>query len=86
MWVLDNVIVLVLLEELNELLMLMFLILFGVQVVELDLDEICDKLEKQVGLILYGGYLGEQFIIVVDLSEGEVVIVCEGVGDIMFFQ
>ena len=62
------------------------LILPGAQVAESDPDEIRDKLEKQVGLILHGGYLGEQPTTVVDLSEGEAVIVREGAGDITPFQ
>lgn len=82
----DNAIALALLEELNEPLMSTSLILPGEQVAESDPDEIRDKLEKQVGLILHGGYLGEQPTTVVDLSEGEAVIVREGAGDITPFQ
>ena len=82
----DNAIALALLEELNEPLMSTSLILPGAQVAESDPDEIRDKLEKQVGLILHGGYLGEQPTTVVDLSEGEAVIVREGAGDITPFQ
>ena len=82
----DNAIALALLEELNEPLMATSLILPGAQVAESDPDEIRDKLEKQVGLILHGGYLGEQPTTVVDLSEGEAVIVREGAGDITPFQ
>ncbi|BBO27063.1 threonylcarbamoyl-AMP synthase [Alteromonas sp. I4] len=82
----DNTIALALLEELNEPLMSTSLILPGAQVAESDPDEIRDKLEKQVGLILHGGYLGEQPTTVVDLSEGEAVIVREGAGDITPFQ
>ena len=82
----DNAIALALLEELNEPLMSTSLILPGAQVAESDPDEIRDKLEKQVGLILHGGYLGEQPTTVVDLSEGEAVIVREGAGEITPFQ
>ena len=82
----DNAMALALLEELNEPLMSTSLILPGAQVAESDPDEIRDKLEKQVGLILHGGYLGEQPTTVVDLSEGEAVIVREGAGDITPFQ
>ena len=82
----DNAIALALLEELNEPLMSTSLILPGAQVAESDPDEIRDKLEKQVGLILHGGYLGEQPTTVVDLSEGEAIIVREGAGDITPFQ
>lgn len=82
----DNAIALALLEELNEPLMSTSLILPGAEVAESDPDEIRDKLEKQVGLILHGGYLGEQPTTVVDLSEGEAIIVREGAGDITPFQ
>ncbi len=82
----DNAIALALLEELNEPLMSTSLILPGAEIAESDPDEIRDKLEKQVGLILHGGYLGEQPTTVVDLSEGEAIIVREGAGDITPFQ
>lgn len=77
----DNVIALALLEELDEPLMSTSLILPGQSVAESDPDEIRDKLEKQVGLIIHGGYLGEQPTTVIDLSEDEPVVVREGSGD-----
>ncbi|GGF82350.1 L-threonylcarbamoyladenylate synthase [Alteromonas lipolytica] len=77
----DNVIALALLEELNEPLMSTSLILPGQSLAESDPDEIRDKLEKQVGLIIHGGYLGEQPTTVIDLSEDEPVVVREGSGD-----
>ncbi|MDC8831734.1 L-threonylcarbamoyladenylate synthase [Alteromonas gilva] len=77
----DNIIALALLEELNEPLMSTSLILPGQQVAESDPDDIRDKLEKQVGLIIHGGYLGEQPTTVIDLSDGEPVVVREGRGD-----
>lgn len=81
----DNHIALALLEELGEPLMSSTLILPGEQVAESDPDEIRDKLEKQVGLIIHGGYLGEQPTTVIDMSEGEAEIVREGNGDISPF-
>lgn len=77
----DNVIALALLEELDEPLMSTSLILPGQSLAESDPDEIRDKLEKQVGLIIHGGYLGEQPTTVIDLSEDEPVVVREGSGD-----
>ena len=48
---------------------------------ESDPDVIRDNLEKQVGLIIHGGYIGEQPTTVVDLSEDTPVIVRHGTGD-----
>jgi len=81
----DNHIALALLEELGEPLMSCTLILPGESMAESDPDEIRDKLEKQVGLIIHGGYLGEHPTTVIDLSEGDAQIVREGNGDITPF-
>ena len=77
----DNAIALASLEELGEPMMSTTLILPNEIVAESDPDEIRDKLEKQVGLIIHGGFLGEQPTTVVDLSEGEPVIIRQGSGD-----
>ncbi|WP_166425276.1 L-threonylcarbamoyladenylate synthase [Paraglaciecola sp. 20A4] len=77
----NNPIALALLEELGEPMMSTTLILPNAIVAESDPDEIRDKLEKQVGLIIHGGFLGEQPTTVVDLSEGEPVIIRQGSGD-----
>lgn len=77
----DNTIALQLLETLGEPLMSTTLILRGEDVAEFDPDEIRDKLEKQVGLIIHGGYLGEQPTTVVDLSDGDAEIIRYGSGD-----
>ncbi|MDU4311500.1 MAG: L-threonylcarbamoyladenylate synthase [Klebsiella michiganensis] len=42
-------------------------------------------LEKQVDLIIHGGYLGQQPTTVIDLTEDAPVVVREGVGDVMPF-
>jgi tRNA threonylcarbamoyl adenosine modification protein (Sua5/YciO/YrdC/YwlC family) len=81
----DNAIALKLLEELDEPLMSTTLILPGEKVAESDPDAIRDKLEKQVGLIIHGGYLGEQATTVIDMSEDEFTIIREGSGDITPF-
>lgn len=81
----DNAIALALLEELAEPLMSTTLILPGEQMAESDPDAIRDKLEKQVGVIIHGGYLGEQPTSVLDLSEGDVQVVREGSGELSPF-
>ena len=57
------------------------LILPGKQMAESDPDEIRDRLEKQVGLIIHGGYLGEDPTTIVDFSEGNAEVIREGSGD-----
>lgn len=81
----ENHIALALLEELGEPLMSSTLILPGKDVAESDPEEIRDALEKQVGLIIHGGYLGEQPTSVIDMSEGDVSLIREGSGDISVF-
>lgn len=77
----DNPIALALLAELGEPLMSTTLILPGKVLAESDPEEIREQLERRVGLIIHGGYLGEQPTTVIDLSEGEMVILREGSGD-----
>lgn len=77
----DNAIALAILEELGEPLMSTTLILPNADVAESDPDEIRDKLERRVGLIIHGGYLGEQATTVIDMSEGESTIIRHGSGD-----
>lgn len=78
----SNTIALQLLEELGEPLMSTTLLLPGEEVAESDPDEIRDKLERQVGLIIHGGYLGEQPTTVIDMSEGDSEIMRHGAGDV----
>ena len=82
----DNAIALALLEELGEPLMTTSLILPGKETAEFDPEEIRDHLEKQVDLIINGGYLGEAPSTVIDFSDGEPIIIREGAGDISPFQ
>lgn len=77
----DNPIALAVLAELGEPLMSTTLILPGKVLAESDPEEIREQLERRVGLIIHGGYLGEQPTTVIDLSEGEMVILREGSGD-----
>lgn len=81
----DNAIALQLLEELGEPLMSTTLILPGESQAEFDPDAIRDKLERQVGLIIHGGYLGEQPTSVIDMSDGDCVIIRQGSGDTSVF-
>lgn len=81
----DNAIALQLLEELGEPLMSTTLILPGAEMAESDPEAIRDRLEKQVGLIIHGGFLGEQPTSVIDMSEGGAVILREGSGDTSVF-
>lgn len=81
----DNIIALQLLEELGEPLMSTTLILPGEEHAEFDPDEIREKLERQVGLIIHGGYLGEQPTSVIDMSEGDSAVIREGSGDTSVF-
>ncbi|MBC3764669.1 L-threonylcarbamoyladenylate synthase [Neptunicella marina] len=82
----DNAIALALLEELGEPLMSTSLILPGNSMAESDPDEIRDKLEKQVDLIIHGGYLGEHLTTVIDMSEGYAEVIREGSGDPGIFE
>lgn len=77
----DNNIALAILEELGEPLMSTTLILPGSDMAEFDPDEIREKLERQVGAIVHGGYLGEQPTTVVDMSEEDYRIIRTGSGD-----
>ncbi|WP_354625132.1 L-threonylcarbamoyladenylate synthase [Psychromonas sp. MME2] len=81
----DNAIALALLAELGEPLMTTSLILPGSQSTEFDPEDIRDKLENRVDLILNGGYLGESPTTVIDFSDDEVVILREGAGDVSPF-
>nr|WP_136251932.1 L-threonylcarbamoyladenylate synthase [Ningiella ruwaisensis] len=76
-----NNIALAILEELGEPLMSTTLILPNAIVAESDPDEIRDKLEKLVGVIIHGGYLGEQPTTVIDMSEGGTTVMRYGSGD-----
>ena len=82
----DNNIALALLEELGEPLMSSSLLLPGDEFSESDPDEIRERLEKHVDLVIHGGYLGEKPTSVIDFSEGEAHILREGEGDVSQFQ
>jgi tRNA threonylcarbamoyl adenosine modification protein (Sua5/YciO/YrdC/YwlC family) len=81
----NNKIALALLEELNEPLMSTSLLLPGDEFAESDPEEIRDKLEHQVDLIIHGGYLGEKPTSVIDFSDDEPVVIRDGEGDVSLF-
>lgn len=81
----DNAIALALLEALGEPMMSTSLILPGHDGTEFDPEEIRDKLESSVELIINGGYLGEQATTVIDYSEGEPKLARQGAGDASSF-
>ena len=62
------------------------LILPGEQYTEADPDEIRDRIEKQVDLIIHGGYLPEQATTVIDLSDDDIEILRVGCGDTKPFE
>ncbi|GAB55288.1 tRNA threonylcarbamoyladenosine biosynthesis protein [Glaciecola punicea ACAM 611] len=82
----NNAIALAILEELGEPLMSTTLILPNAAMAETDPEQIRDKLEKRIGLIVHGGYLGEQPTTVIDMSEGETTIIRRGSGDPSQFE
>lgn len=82
----NNKIALALLEELKEPLMSASLLLPGDTFAESDPELIRERLEKQVDLVIHGGFLGEKPTSVVDFSEGEPVVLREGEGDVSQFQ
>ena len=78
----DNNIALALLDELGEPLMSTSLIMPDADYAESDPDTIRDMLEKQVDLVIHGGYLGEKPTTVVDFTdEGEIMVIREGEGN-----
>lgn len=81
----DNTIALALLEALGEPMMSTSLILPGNEGTEFDPEEIRDKLENSVDLIINGGYLGEQATTVIDYSDDEPKLVRQGAGDASSF-
>ena len=81
-----NKIALDLLMELGEPLMSSSLLLPGDEFAESDPDEIRQRLEKQVDLVIHGGYLGEKPTSVIDFSEGEPNILRYGEGDTSQFE
>lgn len=82
----NNQIALDLLEALGEPLMSTSLILPGNETTESNPEDIRDKLEHAVDVILDGGYLGEQPTTVIDFSDGDQQVSRIGSGDPTPFQ
>ncbi len=77
----DNQIALALLSTLGEPILSCSLMLPGEEnVTQSDPEEIRDRLEKQVDLIIHGGYLGAEPTTVVDLTNDTPIIIREGSG------
>ncbi|MTD39573.1 threonylcarbamoyl-AMP synthase [Erwinia sp. CPCC 100877] len=82
----SNPIALALLGALNEPMLSTSLMLPGSEFTESDPEEIKDRLEKQVDLIIHGGHLGQKPTTVVDLTEASPVVLREGMGDVTPFR
>jgi len=81
----DNAIAQAILEQLGEPLMSSTLMLPGNDLPETEPDEIMDKLDKQVDLIVDGGHCGYEPTSVVELLEEIPVVARQGKGDISHF-
>ncbi|MGY6089616.1 L-threonylcarbamoyladenylate synthase [Avibacterium paragallinarum] len=82
----DNQIALALLNTLGDPILSCSLMLLGEAfITQSDPEEIRDRLEHQVDLIINGGYLGQEPTTVVDLTENTPVILREGSGSISPF-
>ncbi len=78
--VVENEIVRELLEELGQPLMSSTLILPGKDMPETDAEDVRDALEKQVDLIIDGGYCGFEPTTVINMVENPPVLVRQGKG------
>lgn len=81
----DHKIAQALLAELAEPLMISSLILPGRDFTEADPEEMRERLERQVDLILHGGILPANPTTVIDLSDDTAQVIREGAGDIRPF-
>ena len=77
--------VLALLAELNEPLLTSTLILDGDEIPQNDADSIREVLEKQIDLVIDAGPCGVEMTTVINLSEGEPVLVRSGKGSLAPF-
>jgi tRNA threonylcarbamoyl adenosine modification protein (Sua5/YciO/YrdC/YwlC family) len=82
----DNLIALALLEALEAPIMSTSLVMPDEEFAESDPEHIRDILENSVDAIIHGGYLAENQTTVIDMSDGDMVIVREGAGDISSFE
>ncbi len=80
----DHIVVQALLAELGEPMMTSTLEFPDIDMYELDIDDVVDKIGNQVDVIIDAGYCAQEPSTVVDLSEGEVNIIRQGAGEIDF--
>lgn len=81
----DNKILLAILDELNEPLMSTSLIMPGDELPLSDPYDIRQMLENSLDLVIDGGYCGFEATTVLDLTDEEVVLLRQGVGDASAF-
>lgn len=81
----DHPVVRALLEELREPLLTSSLILAGEELPMCDAEEIRDRLEHELDLVIEAGACGPQVTTVIDLSSGAPVLVREGRGSLAPF-
>lgn len=81
----DYPVVAALLQELNEPILTSTLLLPGEDLPLTDPDEIRDRLEKQVDLVIEAGFCGPEATTVIDLTSGAPVLVRAGRGDLAPF-
>ena len=81
-----NTLVLTLLESLGEPLMSSTLIMPGENMPLVEPQDIHERLGNQVDLVIDGGHCGHEPTTVVDLSEGEPIVLRAGLGDVSPFQ
>ena len=82
----DNQIALDLLKVLGEPILSCSLMLPNEEhITQSDPEEIRERLERQVDLIIHGGYLGQEPTTVVDLTQAQPVIIREGSGSLAPF-
>lgn len=81
----EHAVVAALLAELNEPLLSSTLLLPSEDLPLTDAEEIRDRLEKQVDLVIEAGYCGPEATSVIDLTSGAPVLVRAGRGDLAPF-
>jgi tRNA threonylcarbamoyl adenosine modification protein (Sua5/YciO/YrdC/YwlC family) len=81
----DHAVALALLEELGEPMLSTTLLLPGEDEAMTDAWEIRDRLEREVDLVIEGGYCGTEPTTVVDLSDDYPVILRQGKGELTPF-
>jgi len=81
----DNAIALALIAALGEPLLSCSLMLPGEEMTQSDREEIRNILERQVDLIIHGGYLGVEPTTVIDLTNDSPEIIREGSGSLTPF-